>query len=195
MLAGMRISPATASLIIRNPLFPLLNLLPRAERDGKRYVSVDPAPPADASLSIDEHVARLLDPKIRLFDRYGNLFALRDIGSDEAVLGLSKVLLEDTSSAVLRHEIAFVLGQCANKLALPSLITSLENLAENQMVRHEAAEAIGAISEESATPLLQKYAKDENRVVAESCEIALDISDYNNDDTQFEYADVDVKSS
>lgn len=158
---------------------------------------MDPAPPADSSLTIDEHVARLLDPKIRLFDRYGNLFALRDIGSDEAVLGLSRVLLEDTSSAVLRHEIAFVLGQCASKLALPSLITSLENLAENQMVRHEAAEAIGAISEESATPLLQKYAKDENRVVAESCEIALDISDYNNDDTQFEYADVDtdVKSS
>lgn len=168
---------------------------PRTDADGKRYVSIDPAPPADSSLTVDEHVARLLDPKIRLFERYGNLFALRDLGTNDAVLGLAKVLLEDTSSAVLRHEVAFVLGQCANKLALPSLVASLENLEENQMVRHEAAEAIGAISEESATPLLQKFAKDPNRVVAESCEIALDISDYNNDDSQFEYADVDVKSS
>lgn len=31
------------------------------------------------------------------------------------------------------------------------------------MVRHEAAEAIGAIAEDVATPLLQKFAKDPNR--------------------------------
>mmetsp|Transcript_11422 Transcript_11422/g.28020 ORF Transcript_11422/g.28020 Transcript_11422/m.28020 type:complete len:319 (+) Transcript_11422:235-1191(+) len=159
---------------------------------GNRYMSIDPAPPADASLSVDQHVERLMDSNIRLFERYGSLFALRDKNTEEAVKGLSKVLLEDKSSAVLRHEVAFVLGQMQNKAALESLTTSLEDLKENQMVRHEAAEAIGAIAEDSATPLLKKFAQDPNRVVAESCEIALDISDYWSDETQFQYADVDV---
>mmetsp|Transcript_45890 Transcript_45890/g.115066 ORF Transcript_45890/g.115066 Transcript_45890/m.115066 type:complete len:315 (+) Transcript_45890:89-1033(+) len=163
------------------------------EQEGaeRRHVSIDPAPPADPNLSVDQHVSKLMDPKVRLFERYGSLFALRDKGTDDAVLGLSRVLLEDTSSAVLRHEVAFVLGQCANRAAIPSLTTSLENLEENQMVRHEAAEAIGAIDDGAATPLLEKFAKDPNRVVAESCEIALDISDYNNDDTQLHYAPVE----
>ena len=103
------------------------------------------------------------------------------------------MLLEDKSSAVLRHEVAFVLGQMQRAVALGPLETSLRDTTENQMVRHEAAEAIGAISEESATPMLQEFSKDANQVVAESCIIALDISDYNNDDTKFEYADVDVQ--
>jgi deoxyhypusine monooxygenase len=44
-----------------------------------------------------------------------------------------RVLLEDNSSAVLRHEVAFVLGQMQHKAALPALQTSLENEAENQV--------------------------------------------------------------
>ena len=120
----------------------LIQLLTGADADGKRYKSIDPAPPADANMSVDEHVKNLLDPSIRLFERYGNLFALRDKGNDEAVMGLSRVLLEDKSSAVLRHEVAFVLGQCANKLALPSLITSLEDLDENQVCTPAFAELV-----------------------------------------------------
>jgi len=134
-----------------------------------------------------------MDHSVPLFQRYGALFALRDQASDEAAAGLGRVLLEDKSSAVLRHEVAFVLGQMQRAVALGPLEKSLRDTAENQMVRHEAAEAIGAISEESATPMLQEFSKDANQVVAESCIIALDISDYNNDDTQFEYADVDVQ--
>jgi deoxyhypusine monooxygenase len=53
-------------------------------------MSIDPAPPADMSLSVDQHVERLLDSKLRLFDRYGSLFALRDMGNKKAVLGVSK---------------------------------------------------------------------------------------------------------
>ena len=40
---------------------------------------------------------------------------------------------------------------------------------------------------ECVTVALQMY----RRVVAESCEVALDISDYWTDDTQFQYADVE----
>ena len=38
-------------------------------------------------------------------------------------------------------------------VSLAPLEKSLRDAGENQMVRHEAAEAIGAISEESATPV------------------------------------------
>ena len=61
-----------------------------------------------------------------------------------------------------------------------------------QMVRHEAAEAAGAVLDEMerSKALLQEFVSDKNRVVAESCMVALDIADYWADDTQLQYADV-----
>ena len=82
---------------------------------GNKFLCVDPAPPSDEGLSEEHHISCLMDPSISLFQRYGSLFALRDRGTDTAVLGLCKVLLEDRSSALLRHEIAFVLGQLQKK--------------------------------------------------------------------------------
>lgn len=41
------------------------------------------------------------------------------------------------------------------------------------MVRHEAAEALGALSSESSLPLLRKYLDDPAREVRETCEIAV----------------------
>jgi deoxyhypusine monooxygenase len=56
------------------------------------------------------------------------------------------------------------------------------------MVRHEAAEALGAIATDNTLPLLQKYVHDAAEPVKESCVIALDIHDYFTTD-QFQYAD------
>ena len=53
--------------------------------------------------------------------------------------------MHDTSSALLRHEVAFVLGQMQHPTALPALSTSLKRQHEHNMVRHEAAEALGAL--------------------------------------------------
>ena len=100
---------------------------------GNKFLCVDPAPPSDEGLSEEHHISCLMDPSISLFQRYGSLFALRDRGTDTAVLGLCKVLLEDRSSALLRHEIAFVLGQLQKKIALPALESSLRNVKENQV--------------------------------------------------------------
>jgi len=46
------------------------------------------------------------------------------------------------------------------------------------MVRHEAAEALGAIASPEALALLAKYIEDENEIVKESCVVALDAADY-----------------
>ena len=41
--------------------------------------------------------------------------------------------------------------------------------------RDEAAEAMGAIGDVSAKPILERFLKDENIEVSESCEVALDL--------------------
>lgn len=64
----------------------------------------------------------------------------------------------------------------------------LENKSENPMVRHEAAEALGAlISTDSARPLLEKYVGDKEDIVRESCEVATDMHDYY-ETNEFQYA-------
>ena len=78
-------------------------------------------------------------------------------------------------SAILVHELAYVLGQMQNDVALPALIERLSESKEHIMVRHEAAEALGAIGNLSARPILEEFLNDENPEVAESCEVALDL--------------------
>lgn len=72
--------------------------------------------------------------------------------------------------------------------AVPALCIVLERLNENPMVRHEAAEALGSIGKEECLDVLKRYREDRDRVVRESCEVALDMLEYENSD-QFQYAD------
>lgn len=46
------------------------------------------------------------------------------------------------------------------------------------MVRHECAEALGSIATDACLPVLERYQKDSERVVRESCEVALDMYQY-----------------
>lgn len=148
------------------------------------YNSVDPAPPA-SSCNVSELKEKLLDEKVSLFDRYRAMFSLRNIGSKEAIEALGAAL--KCGSALFRHEIAFVLGQLQDKNGVPFLRDSLEDCEENEMVRHECAEALGAIATQDCTRILQKFLGDEKRVVKESCEIALDMCEYENS-PEFQYA-------
>lgn len=81
-------------------------------------------------------------------------------------------------SALFRHEIAFVLGQLQDENSIPYLIENLRDPLENEMVRHECAEALGAIATDECIEVLTEYLVDDKRVVKESCEVALDICDY-----------------
>lgn len=89
---------------------------------------------------------------------------------------------------MFRHEIAFVLGQIQNELSVPYLKMSLEDPLENEMVRHECAEALGSIATPECYQILNKYLEDEKQVVKESCVIALDMCEYENS-VEFQYAD------
>ncbi|XP_048351740.1 deoxyhypusine hydroxylase [Sphaerodactylus townsendi] len=157
----------------------------KAEPSTSPYSSVDPAPPA-----LEEDVgklrAALLDESRPLFERYRAMFALRNLGGEPAVLALADGL--KSSGALFRHEIAYVLGQMQHEASVPQLMAALGNAAENSMVRHECAEALGSIAKASCLATLQAYAHDKERVVRESCEVALDMYDYENG-VDFQYAD------
>lgn len=50
----------------------------------------------------------------------------------------------------------------------------LATLNEDPMVRHEAAEALGAIGSLESIPILEEYLKDESVVVSQTCELAIE---------------------
>jgi len=137
-----------------------------------QYGSVDPAPPSSENI-VETLKLHLLDENTKMFLRMRAVFSLRNNGTDEACLALCSAFI--TKSVLLRHELAYVLGQMQNAVAIPTLVERLSDLEEHIMVRHEAAEAMGAIGDVSVKPVLEKYLSDENIEVSESCEVALDL--------------------
>lgn len=137
-----------------------------------QYGSVDPAPP-EAKGNTTSWSEVLMDETAPMFQRMRTVFSLRNDGSDEACLALCGAFV--TTSALLRHELAYVLGQMQNPVALPTLVERLKDEDEHIMVRHEAAEAMGAIGHPSSKPVLEAHLSDPHPEVAESCEVALDL--------------------
>ena len=137
--------------------------------------SVDPAPPSQES-NITNLSNTLSDENEKMFQRMRALFALRNIGGHESVDALTNAF--SSESALLKHEIAYVLGQMQDPHAVPSLIDRLSDATEDVMVRHEAAEALGAIGDMIAIDTLRKFQDDSEVVVAESCEVAIDLLNY-----------------
>jgi deoxyhypusine monooxygenase len=148
-----------------------------ASRETSGYTSTDPAPPQDVDGSSRPSIAmlrtQLLDRSLPMFQRMRAVFALRNRGGNEAVEALAAAFADP--SALLRHELAYVLGQMGDEHAVPYLTAVLEKTHEHVMVRHECAEALGAIGAEQSVAVLQKHLADPNPEVSESCEVALDL--------------------
>uniref|UniRef100_A0A0K8TR96 Deoxyhypusine hydroxylase n=1 Tax=Tabanus bromius TaxID=304241 RepID=A0A0K8TR96_TABBR len=153
-------------------------------KDNNPFASVDPTPPA-TSKNVDDLKKIYLNEEQSLFERYRAMFALRNIQTEDSILALTEGL--KCSSALFRHEVAFVLGQLQHPCSVPHLAENLRNNSENEMVRHECAEALGAIASDECRKILNDYLEDDKRVVKESCEIALDMCEYENS-PEFQYA-------
>lgn len=150
------------------------------------YFSVDPAPPTKQTDDVESLKKTLLNETLSLFERYRALFSLRNLGTSEAVVAIAEGL--KCSSALFRHEIAYVLGQIQHSACIDQLTVNLKDPKENPMVRHECAEALGSIATEACMKILEEYVMDRERVVKESCEVALDMCEYENSEA-FQYAD------
>ncbi len=158
-------------------------------RDESGYTSVDPAPPQTPPTEPADVAAlrkQLLDTSLPMFQRMRAVFALRNIGGEAAIDALGAAFAD--TSALLRHELAYVMGQMSDTHAIPVLTERLSDEAEHVMVRHEAAEALGAIGDETARPVLQQFLHDPAPEVSESCEVALDLLDWVNAQ-DFEYVE------
>ena len=84
------------------------------------FVSVDPTPAAPASTPVQELRETVLDEGARMFDRYRALFALRNRGGTPAAEALTEIF--NSSSALLKHEVAYVLGQMLDKSTTEALV-------------------------------------------------------------------------
>lgn len=149
------------------------------------FASIDPAPPMpEEHRTVEELGKDLMDTNLPLFRRYRAMFALRDLASPPdlptaipAVQALASGFAD--SSALFRHEIAFVFGQLSHPASIPSLSKALANLEEASMVRHEAAEALGSLGdEEGVEAFLKRFLNDKEKVVRESVIVALDMAEY-----------------
>lgn len=135
----------------------------------------------------------LMDTSKQLFLRYRAMFALRDLASPPdlptavpAVHALAEGFKD--SSELFRHEIAFVFGQLSHPASIPALTSALSDRKEASMVRHEAAEALGSLGDEDGVEdTLKKFLDDPEKVVRDSCVVALDMAEYERGNT-VEYA-------
>ncbi|KAJ2518434.1 deoxyhypusine hydroxylase, partial [Coemansia sp. RSA 1937] len=111
---------------------------------ASQYTSIDPVPATTTTTSVPDLERTLCDTQASLWKRYRAMFALREVGTEEAVLALAKGMEEDTESALFRHEIGFIFGEMQHPASVPALARVLANQGEAAMVRHEAAEALGS---------------------------------------------------
>ncbi|XP_068631979.1 deoxyhypusine hydroxylase [Battus philenor] len=148
------------------------------------YNSIDPAPPS-AETNVENLKKTLMDETKTLFERYRAMFTLRNLSTTESIDALGQGL--KASSALFRHEVAFVFGQMQDERTVPYLKQTLEDINEHEMVRHEAAEALGSVATDECIEVLKRYLNDPRPVVRESCEVALDMSEYENS-PEFQYA-------
>lgn len=112
---------------------------------------------------------------VDLSNRFRALFHLNTLGKNgnkDAIDAIAEGFKDP--SELLKHEMAYVLGQTRQEYAIDPLIHVLEDQNQQAMVRHEAAEALGAIGNKRALDILKAYEQnDPSEVVRQTCELAV----------------------
>lgn len=114
--------------------------------------------------------------------RFRALFSLKYLASlqpptEQTIPAIEAIAAAFASpSALLKHELAYCLGQSRNDAAIDPLRHVLQDKTEDPMCRHEAAEALGALGDKGSLQLLKGLRDDtkELDVVRETCDIAVD---------------------
>src|SRR3989338_5990518 len=114
----------------------------------------------------------LVDAKQPMALRFRVIFTLKAMKEKEALEALNSAFGDE--SALLKHEVAYVMGQMGDPYAVPYLIKVLDTVEEDSMVRHEAGEALGGIGGPEAIEALERHLQDPKPEVAETCQLAVD---------------------
>lgn len=115
----------------------------------------------------------LLSQESALAQKFNALFHLEGRGTVDDARTIEQALLQSTHSDLLRHELAYALGQMQHTQSIPVLTRLLHDNNEAGIVRHEAAEALGAIGTSECVQPLRAHLESSQREVAETCELAL----------------------
>lgn len=141
-------------------------------------IKAGPASDSSTVLALRESLCSEATP---LPVRFRALFSLKHLArqntGEESLSAIEAIAAALSSpSALLKHELAYCLGQTGNSAAIPHLTAVLENVQEDPMCRHEAAEALGALGDAQSLGVLQRFhdREEEEVVVKETCEIAID---------------------
>ncbi|KAJ9148891.1 Deoxyhypusine hydroxylase [Pleurostoma richardsiae] len=147
----------------------------------------DAAAPASSNPTILSLRKSLCAETTPLPVRFRALFSLKHLaitsGRADALAAIDAIAAALTSSsALLKHELAYCLGQTGKAEAVPHLCRVLEDLGEDPMCRHEAAEALGAIGDAANLGILRRFRDREGEDVAvkETCDIAIDRIEWEN---------------
>ena len=105
--------------------------------------------------------------------RFRALFSLKGLGTDRCIEEMGKAFAD--SSELLKHEVAYCLGQTKSEKALEILKNCLNDMKQEPVVRHEAVEAIGAIGPPDYLEMLKELAANDRDIeVRETAELAFD---------------------
>jgi deoxyhypusine monooxygenase len=113
----------------------------------------------------------LLDQAENVGKRNHAAYLLRTLGGAESIEAIQAGLRLKPDSTLLRHELAYILGQMQDESACCTLEEVLADTADDVMVRHEAAEALGAIGASRSEDVLRRFTSDPAPEVAQTCEV------------------------
>ncbi|XP_014788463.2 deoxyhypusine hydroxylase [Octopus bimaculoides] len=121
--------------------------------------------------SISQIASVLRDQNQPLTERFRALFTLRNLGGKKAINAIAGTFSDP--SALLKHELAYCLGQMQDDYAVSILTEVLEDENQEVIVRHEAGEALGAIGSLSSIKVLKKFEHNDIIELAHTCQLAI----------------------
>jgi deoxyhypusine monooxygenase len=113
---------------------------------------------------LTQYRALLTDDSADIFERYRALFALRNLGGEGAVEALGSSFA--SNSALLKHEVAYVLGQMQNKQAVQTLRCECRGVIDHHALNHSLA---SALSPDPAPPNLSPKSTEGARTRQGAC--------------------------
>lgn len=192
------------------------NLIEKQLTNRNPFMTVDPAPAMyiledpdsnnNTRYQIENACNLLTQPQQDIFVRYRCLFTLRNELVNDIIIDCSNglnynkcigsliIALNCTSSALLRHEVGFVLGQILsvlnnnsddnnNKRIRDQILNGLEKTVrdrdESDMVRHEASTGFGECCDHdrrSKDLLVEFSGEDKNSILRDSCIVTLNMA-------------------
>jgi deoxyhypusine monooxygenase len=120
--------------------------------------------------SINRLHRKLIEGGLTLPQKYRVLIGLRNCANASALDALLLALKDN--SALFRHDVAFALGQRQDAAAIEALTRLLDDPCEHSMVRHEAAEALGAIGTPECMEPVKRHACSSVAEVRDTCVLA-----------------------